>query len=261
MKALTCRHIKVAHKQCIRRYGSQSLPTSFPKLTVLNKDPPVYTVDDFLTEQQCDAIVDTAQRHGEVVTTSRTYLLHNNSTSAQSKEVRNSTTWYVDANYPVIEEMCSKVSLLTGHSVSTFEEPQVVRYRPGQYYAWHQDAIPPGKVNAHAGNRLATVLIYLNDVHKGSVHHNELSTNGVQASNLGVLEATNTDGASLGGCTSFKSLDLHVRPKKGKCLIFFPCFYDGTPDSRTVHCSQPIGEGDAEKWVAQIWVHQRPYLF
>jgi hypothetical protein len=149
-----------------------------------------------------------------------------------SSSVRNSSTYYIDATR--IEGICSKISELTGYPTSTFEEPQVVRYKVGQHYKWHQDAVPTARVNPIAGNRLATVLVYLNTLPEDTVEHS--------------------------GYTSFKHLALHVRPEKGKCLVFFPCFRDGTPDARTAHCSNVITQEGVEKWALQVWVHQRPYL-
>ena len=74
--------------------------------------------------------------------------------------------------------------------------------------------------------RIATLIVYLNDV-------------------------------SMGGATVFKSLNnLQVTPTKGKALIFFPSFADGTPDDRTEHAGQVAFD---EKWIAQIWMHESNY--
>lgn len=35
-----------------------------------------------------------------------------------------------------------------------------------------------------------------------------------------------------GGATRFELMDLNVRPRKGKALIFFPSFSGGMPDAR-----------------------------
>lgn len=37
-----------------------------------------------------------------------------------------------------------------------------------------------------------------------------------------------------GGATRFDMLNLAVRPEKGKALLFFPAFADGTSDPRQV---------------------------
>ena len=114
---------------------------------------------------------------------------------------------------------------MTGRRIQTFEEPQVVRYEFGQQFSWHYDAIPK-TLQDSSGNRLVTLLVYLNDV-------------------------------SVGGATTFKDLGIQVKPVKGKALLFFPCFADGTPDDRTMHAGQVAGE---TKWITQMWLHENDYL-
>ena len=59
-----------------------------------------------------------------------------------------------------------------------------------------------------------------------------------------------------GGSTVFKDLELQIKPEKGKALLFFPSFADGTPDDRTEHAGQVAFD---TKWIAQIWIHEAPY--
>lgn len=68
-----------------------------------------------------------------------------------------------------------------------------------------------------------------------------------------------------GGATAFRDLGpLRVRPKKGKCLVFFPTFggEPGCPfDMRTLHAGEVVGQGNRakEKYIAQFWCHKKPY--
>ena len=74
---------------------------------------------------------------------------------------------------------------------------------------------------------------------------------------------------NAGGATAFRDLGpLRVRPKKGKCLVFFPSFGGeaGCPfDLRTLHAGEVVGEvagkGKASKakYIAQLWCHKKPY--
>lgn len=109
--------------------------------------------------------------------------------------------------------------------IQTFEEPQIVRYEYGQQFTWHYDAIPKS-LQDNSGNRLVTLLVYLNDV-------------------------------NVGGSTSFKDLGIQVKPVKGKALVFFPCYNNGTSDDRTMHAGQVSGE---TKWIAQMWLHENNYI-
>ncbi|DBA98558.1 TPA: hypothetical protein ACH3X1_014361 [Trebouxia sp. C0004] len=54
-----------------------------------------------------------------------------------------------------------------------------------------------------------------------------------------------------GGVTHFDRLGLSIKPQCGKALLFFPAFSDGTPDPRTVHTAQ---SPDSVKWVTQVWI-------
>jgi hypothetical protein len=75
---------------------------------------------------------------------------------------------------------------LTDMPFVNFEEPQVVRYEIGQQFSWHYDAIPKSLQDS-SGNRIATIIVYLNDVKSG-------------------------------GSTCFKDLELQIKPKKGKAI-------------------------------------------
>ena len=105
--------------------------------------------------------------------------------------------------------------------IQQYEEPQIVRYRMGEQFAWHYDAIPKALVDkpGGGGQRIMTVLVYLNDV-------------------------------ETGGATCFKELNLQIKPKKGKALVFFPSFVSNmTSDDRTLHAGQVTFD---TKWIAQM---------
>ena len=143
--------------------------------------------------------------------------------SALTGSVRTSTTWYLP--YDQVPELVQAVEKLTGVPASHFEEPQIVRYEMGQQFSWHGDSIPKS-MQQDGGNRLATFILYLN-----------------------------TLPSIAGGATSFKDLSIQCKPDQGKGLLFFPCYADGSADDRTFHCGQIAME---TKWIAQIWIHERP---
>jgi hypothetical protein len=144
--------------------------------------------------------------------------------NSASGSTRTSTTWYLP--YDKVPELIEFAEKITGISRANFEEPQVVRYEMGQQFSWHYDTIPKSMQKA-SGNRRATLLIYLNS----------LST-------------------SAGGATCFKDLNVQVKPDLGKALLFFPTYQDGENDERTLHCGQVAFD---TKYIAQIWIHEKPY--
>lgn len=187
---------------------------SFPGVRKLHSDPPIFEIENFFSPSICDDYIKRSQDEGHKIE-SQTF-----SSAAQSQ--RTSTTWFL--RYDKAAEMISKAQSLTGIPISNFEEPQVVRYETGQQFSWHYDAIPKSLLDS-SGNRIATLIVYLNDV-------------------------------KTGGATVFKDLGLKVQPVKGKALLFFPCFKDGRPDDRTSHCGQITLD---TKWIAQIWIHENTY--
>ena len=191
---------------------------AFPEVRQLHADPPVFEIPNFFSAAECDAYVEKTERADALQMNSQAY-------SSLSK--RTSTTWYLP--FKTVPELLSRAERLTGVPLECYEEPQVVRYETGQQFSWHLDALPPPvvKAQAPAGNRLGTLIVYLN-----------------------------TLPSSAGGATSFQDLKLAVKPEKGKALLFFPCFADGRSDDRTTHCGQVSME---TKWIAQIWIRQGPY--
>lgn len=184
-----------------------TLNCDYPNIRVINADPLILEIDDFLPTDLCDEFIQRAQELGMKVN-SQTF-------SAATAAMRTSTTWYMQ--YAHVAEFLQRAQVLTGKAVETFEEPQIVRYELGQQFSWHYDALPP-TMKTNGGQRVATLLVYLNDV-------------------------------KTGGATCFKDYNIQVLPAKGKALLFFPCFGDGTPDDRTMHAGQVAGD---TKWIAQM---------
>ena len=85
-------------------------------------------------------------------------------------------------------------------------------------YKAHQDFYP-----GFDGDRLYTVLIYLNDLTE-----------------------------EQGGGTVFENLNIGVRPKLGRAVIWTNKNPDGSHHEETTHEALPVTEG-AEKWVVQLW--------
>lgn len=204
-------NVKVAGE---RRMGAVAVekycPTlnmSYPGLKVLHNDPLVLEIDSFFDDRLCDEYIARAVERGERYS-SQTF-------AANTATQRTSTTWYL--KYDQVPEFLLKANQLTNKLIETYEEPQVVKYELGQQFSWHYDALP-ASLNKNGGQRVATLIVYLNSV-------------------------------ATGGATAFKDLKLQVRPVKGKALLFFPCTADGTPDDRTMHAGQVAGD---TKWIAQL---------
>jgi collagen type III alpha len=233
---------------------------AFPGTRVLNVDPPVLAVDDFLPAELCDRLRSAAEASGRM-RRSRVGGADSPSGGGVSDEgIRTSTTLAIGrealAASPELDEALSE---LLGRAEALFgggggdagatpqqqqqqlrlrrglfskpsspgelvaEMPQVARYLPGQHFLAHEDAFPPQAALQRGFQRRATLLVYLNDV-------------------------------SEGGRTRFEHLGpLDVEPKKGRAAVFFPAFRGGRPDARTLHTATDAAEGH-EKWVFQLWL-------
>ena len=201
-------------------YHLSSVDLSFPGMRVINSNPPVFEIDDFLTSKQCSMLVNQAENSKSLggMGASQTF------SGSGAISSRTSSTCYLPGD--AVAYLLERVKLLTGVPISHYEETQVCRYTAGQQYSWHYDSIPV-LLRKGWGNRLATVIVYLNDLP-----------------------------VSSGGATAFRDLDLQVQPVTGKALLFFPSYRDGTQDDRALH-SGAITED--VKWIANIWVHEASY--
>ena len=206
----------------IMKYHLSSVNLSFPDMQVLNSNPPVFEIKNFLSSEQCHALIMQAQSSKSLggMGASQTF----SGSSATSS--RTSSTCYLPKE--AVMDLLQRVELLTGMPISHYEEAQICRYTAGQQYSWHYDSIPM-VLRKGWGNRLATLIVYLNDLP-----------------------------VSAGGATAFRDLGLQVRPVMGKALLFFPSYKDGSQDDRVLHSGAITTE---EKWIANIWVHEGSYDF
>ena len=193
----------------------------------IHSSPPILTYPGFLSPALCSALIRSALngQGRQQSPGSGTYQTLGSTTTP-----RTSTGWFMGRHMPCVSELLIRLEALTGCSASRFEVAQVIRYRSQQEYGWHLDVLPDESAGPE-GNRIATCLIYLNTI-----------------------------SPSGGGETTFRDLDdVHVTPVEGTLLLFFPSFGSGQPDFRTVHCSKPLTAGSEQKFIAQVFIRERPF--
>jgi len=225
--------------------ATQFLPINmeFENLSVLNLDPPIFSIKNFISEEDCDVMVQAAQISKKMeksatgggaglpadMRTSTSLALNQEVFAAQPKLRAKLDAVLAKARQLVAvpsedwdQQADGSFKRPSGAGAFAFELPQIARYAAGQHFLAHEDAFPMDIAKQKGYQRRATLLLYLNDVPEG-------------------------------GATKFDIVDLPVAPVKGDALLFFPSFQNGIPDHRTLHTAEDAVEGH-EKWVSQIWV-------
>jgi prolyl 4-hydroxylase len=131
----------------------------------------------------------------------------------------------------LVRKIEARIADLTSLPVENGEPIQILHYLPGGEYKPHFDYFDPKlqgneKVLAMGGQRIATLIMYLNDVESG-------------------------------GSTIFPDIGLDVLPHKGNAVFFAYSSERGELDSRTLHGGSPVADG--EKWIATKWIRVGPY--
>jgi prolyl 4-hydroxylase len=189
--------------------------------------PRVVLFGGFLSDAECDELVAMSakklQRSTVVNAATGEYDVHPDRTSEG--------THYTRGENALIRKIEARISEVVSCPVDHGEPIQILHYTPGAEYKPHFDFFDPtfdgnDKVLAMGGQRIATLIMYLNDV-------------------------------EAGGSTVFPDVGLDVLPKKGNALYFAYATEDGQLDRRTLHGGSPVGRG--EKWIATKWLRERPY--
>lgn len=188
-------------------------------------DVRIATVSGVLPGWACDyvtALAEPALQRGEVVTETGAEAVRD----ARSNRVMHFGLGDSDV---VIELINHRVAQVAGLPVEYAEGLGVLHYATGERYAPHVDYIPETPANAvhlaQRGQRVRTVLVYLNDDFDG-------------------------------GCTEFPRLDLKLKPPRGSAIVFDSVTADGATDPRTLHVGAAPTRG--EKWIISKWFRTRP---
>ncbi|MFM8554650.1 MAG: 2OG-Fe(II) oxygenase [Betaproteobacteria bacterium] len=128
---------------------------------------------------------------------------------------------------PLVARIESRLAEICRWPMGHSETIQVLHYLPGGKYDPHYDYFAPGhegtqKVIARAGQRVGTVVMYLN-THEA------------------------------GGGTRFPASGLEVAAQKGNAVFF--SYERPHPSTKTLHAGSPVIRG--EKWIATLWFRER----
>jgi hypothetical protein len=194
-----------------------------PESRRLSQRPDVVAASTLLSADECRLLMATA----------RPRLERSQTIDYDGNRVEHALRTSSDAGFdPVHEDFALRVVQARmgwlGGAEFTHSEPLIVlRYAPGEQFHPHRDYIAPSSLamrQPEAGNRAATVCVYLNDV-------------------------------EAGGATRFPLNGLTVPPRAGAAIAFRNLTVDGKPDPDSLHAGLPVERG--EKWLATLWLRER----
>lgn len=189
--------------------------------------PRVILFGNLLAADECDELIALSrgklERSSVVNSETGAYDVHPHRTSAG--------THFARGENELIRRIEARIADLVQIPVERGEPLQILHYQPGGEYRPHFDYFDPAQpgnevVLKHGGQRIATLVMYLNDV-------------------------------EAGGSTVFPQVGLDVLPRRGNAVYFAYAAEDGQLDARTLHGGSPVSAG--EKWIATKWFRQRPY--
>lgn len=185
--------------------------------------------DNFLSAAECDSLMQFCESQKMEQSSVLSYGAKSD-VAVDMGSRASKTKWLPDAHHPVARKMAAFAAELSGKPVENQEMLQVVKYDLGGKFNPHFDACDidepeyKNRVNHGAGQRLATLLVYLNDEYEG-------------------------------GETEFVEIGYTVKPTKGKAVFF----WDTDANEEILPLSKHMGceVRGANKWIATKWVHPK----
>lgn len=212
----------------LTRTGGRSdvAPVSPIPLTILSKfsdlnidSSCIWQLPRLQTPRECGLILEDAEAIGFVASQVKHYKTEDSSRKSMTCWIHPTKSKHVASLYDII-------SRLLGIAPSRFESLQIVKYTPEQYFKWHYDACDPGEtwcqdqIQRFGGQRLFTVLLYLNDAYEG-------------------------------GETQFVGNDLKIRGRTGDAIVFRNVT-KGKIEPRSLHQGCQVTKGT--KYIANVWI-------
>ena len=186
------------------------------------RNPRVVVLAGLLSDAECDAVIALAQPR-----LARSETVQTDTGGSEINVARTSAgMFFTRGENEVCARIEARIARLVNWPLENGEGLQVLHYLPGAEYQPHHDYFDPAKpgtpaILARGGQRVATVVMYLNTPERG-------------------------------GATTFPDVALEVAAGKGNAVFFS---YDRPhPITRTLHGGAPVLAG--EKWVATKWLRE-----
>lgn len=182
--------------------------------------PRLVVLGGLLSNEECDGLIAAARPR-----LSRSLTVATQSGGDEVNPDRTSAgMFFTRGESELVRRIEARIARLLDWPVEHGEGLQVLHYTPGAEYKPHYDYFDPAApgtptILARGGQRVATVVMYLNEPEKG-------------------------------GGTTFPDATFEVAPQRGNAVFFS---YDRPhPGTRTLHGGAPVIAG--EKWIATKWL-------
>ncbi|HSQ09270.1 MAG TPA: 2OG-Fe(II) oxygenase [Burkholderiaceae bacterium] len=190
--------------------------------------PRIVLFGNLLSDDECEQMIELSR--GKLARSS----VVNNATGAYDIHPHRTSygTYFDRGENDLIRRLEKRIADLVQFPVENGEPIQILHYEPGGEYKPHYDYFDPRQpgneqVLTQGGQRIATLVMYLNDV-------------------------------EAGGSTVFPEVGVDVLPRRGNAVYFAYCSETGALDARSLHGGSPVGAG--EKWIATKWFRERHYV-
>jgi prolyl 4-hydroxylase len=185
-------------------------------------EPPIIVLGQLLDDQECEALMDAARPRLQ-----RSLTVSLQSGGEEENVDRTSQGMFFQrGETELIERIEQRLARLLNWPVENGEGLQILRYGPGTEYKPHYDYFDPAapgttSILKRGGQRVATVVMYLND-------------------------------PQAGGATVFPDVQFECLPVRGNAVFFN--YSQPDPSSRSLHAGAPVLRG--EKWIATKWLRE-----
>jgi prolyl 4-hydroxylase len=190
--------------------------------------PQVIAFDNVLSADECAELIERSRHRLKRSTTV-------NPESGREDVIRLRTSegfWFQRCEDAFIERLDQRIAALMSWPLDHGEGLQILHYTAGGEYRPHFDYFPPGQGGslvhtARGGQRVATLIVYLNDVESG-------------------------------GETVFPDAGLTVTARQGSAVYFRYMNGRRQLDPLSLHGGAPVTGG--EKWIMTKWMRERAYV-
>ncbi|KAG0474082.1 hypothetical protein HPP92_015373 [Vanilla planifolia] len=223
-------------------YDNDRLVLDASRVVQLTWSPRVFLHKGFLSTNECDHLISLAKDYMV-----ESLVINSETGEAMFDEIRTSKGYFLRNHQDeIVARIERRIGAWTFLPEENGEGIHILHYELGQKYDPHPDFFIDKFNQGKAGNRVATVIMYLSDVKKGG----ETVFPDASAGPSQEKDAIYSDCARNG---------FAVKPQKGDALLFFNFHLNASLDFKSIHKSCPVIEG--EKWAATRWIRFKAFGF